>query len=131
MESYRGLGWRAPFLAVSLTVFLFSLIGVPPTAGFTGKFQLFMGVLNVAATPQGGTAYYLLAIAAAVNTAVSAYYYLRIVKAMYLERGGETGPLSFPALGHLVVLGMLVMTIYLFFRADVLLDSTLNLKMHV
>jgi NADH-quinone oxidoreductase subunit N len=131
IDGCRGLGWRAPLPAAALTVFLFSLIGVPPTAGFTGKFQLFMGVLDVGRLPEGGLPYYLLAVAAAANTAVSAYYYLRIVKAMYLDRGGEVGRLSFPALGHLVVVAMLVMTFYLFLHADVLLNTTLHLTMHV
>jgi NADH-quinone oxidoreductase subunit N len=129
LEDCRGLGWRAPFLALSLTVFLFSLIGIPPTAGFTGKLQLFMGVLEAAQEPGQGV-YYVLAMAAIVNTAVSAYYYLKIAKTMYFE-GGEGEPLASAGLGKLVVLAMLFMTFYLFLYADRLLDTTLNLKMHV
>jgi NADH-quinone oxidoreductase subunit N len=128
LTDWRGMGWRAPFLGAALTVFVFSLIGIPPTAGFVGKFQLFMGVLDAA---PGKSAYYVLAGAALINTAISAYYYLKIVKTLYFEGGGEGASFSFPALGKLVVLAMLILTFYLFFRADALLESTLNLKMHV
>ena len=128
LEDCRGMGWRAPFLGGALTVFLFSLIGIPPTAGFVGKFQLIMGVLDAAS---GNTAYYVLVFAALLNTAISAYYYLRIVKTLYFEGGSEGGVLSFPILGKLVVLAMLILTFYLFVRADALLETTLNLKMHV
>lgn len=135
MDDYRGLGRRAPFLAAALTVFLFSLIGVPPTAGFMGKFHLFMGVIDQAGKPpvEGlppSWAYYLLALAAVINTAVSAYYYLRIAKTMYFERGKDAGPVLSPALGSALVLGMLVLTFFLCFRADVFLTTTLNLEMH-
>ncbi|MBI4605516.1 MAG: NADH-quinone oxidoreductase subunit N, partial [Planctomycetes bacterium] len=126
IDGYMGLGKRAPFLALSLTVFLLSLIGVPPTGGFMGKFQLFMGLIDL-----GGWPYYLLAVAAVVNTAVSAYYYLKIAKAMYFDRGGEESPVAAPVLGHAVVLGMLVLTFYLCFRADAILGTTLNIRMHV
>ena len=126
LEAYRGLGWRAPVLSAAMTVFVLSLIGIPPTAGFTGKMQLIMGVLDVGTGP-----FYALAIAAGANTAISAYYYLKILKSMYLERPMEHGKLQLPTLGTVVVLAMMAMTFYLFFRADVLLDSTLKLKMHV
>ncbi len=126
LDDYRGLGKRSPFLALALTVFLFSLIGVPPTAGFLGKFHLFMGVIDI-----GGWRYYVLVIAAILNTAVSAYYYLRIAKTMYFEKGATLDPISSPALGRLVVAGMLFLTFYLCFYADSILGTTLNLRMHV
>lgn len=126
LEAYRGLGRRSPFLAGALTVFLFSLIGVPPTAGFMGKFHLFMGILD-----HGGTAYYVLALAAALNTAISAYYYLNIAKVMYFEKGTSFDPIPSSALGRVVVAGMLFLTFYLCFFADSILKTTLKLHMHV
>jgi len=130
LEDCRGLGWRAPFLGGALVVFLFSLIGIPPTAGFMGKLQLIMGVLKAAQQPDQ-SAYYVLAGFALVNTAISAYYYLKIAKAMYMEGGTEGSTWKSPAIGKVVVAAMLFLTFYLFFRADVLLNTTLNLKMYV
>lgn len=78
IASFAGLGRRAPALAIALTICLFSLIGIPPTVGFTGKLQLFLAVIK-----QGG---YILAVVAGVNTAISVYYYFRIIKTMFLEK---------------------------------------------
>jgi len=84
IEGYRGLAWRggaAP--AVAMAIFLFSLAGLPPLAGFVGKFYLFAAVIE--------RHFYLLALVGVLNSVVSLYYYARIVKAMFLEQptGGE------------------------------------------
>ena len=81
IQSYRGLGHKAPFTCLAMAVFLFSLVGVPPFAGFVGKIYLFAAVIS--------QKIYWLAIVAALNTVVSLYYYLRIVKAMFLETAAE------------------------------------------
>ena len=73
---YVGLGYRSPFAAVAMTVFLFSLTGLPPTGGFVGKFYLFAAVIK--------KEYYWLALIGIINSVVSLYYYARIIKAMYL-----------------------------------------------
>jgi NADH-quinone oxidoreductase subunit N len=77
IQSYRGLGSKEPFACVAMAIFLFSLIGIPPFAGFVGKVYLFAAVIS-------GKIYWL-AVVAALNTVVSLYYYLRVVKAMFLE----------------------------------------------
>jgi NADH-quinone oxidoreductase subunit N len=80
IETYRGLAWRGAIVpAVCLAVFLFSLTGMPPFAGFVGKFFLFSAVLK-----QGG-AFALLALVAAINTVISLYYYAKVVKTMFLD----------------------------------------------
>ncbi|MBM4296866.1 MAG: NADH-quinone oxidoreductase subunit N [Deltaproteobacteria bacterium] len=80
IENYRGLAWRGAVVpAVCLAVFLFSLTGLPPFAGFIGKFFLFSAVVK-----QGG-AFAVLAVVAALNSVVSLYYYAKIVKTMFLE----------------------------------------------
>jgi len=84
IEGYRGLAWRggaAP--AVAMAIFLFSLAGLPPLAGFVGKFYLFAAVIE--------RHFYLLALVGVLNSVVSLYYYARIVKAMFLDQpaGGE------------------------------------------
>jgi NADH-quinone oxidoreductase subunit N len=136
VADYAGIGRRAPYLAFALTVFLFSLIGVPPTAGFMGKLHLLMGVVDLGrilesqGDPQAW-AYYLLALAAIANTAVSAYYYLKVAKAMYFERAASVEELRSPLVGHAVVTAMLVLTFYLCFYAGDILKTTLNLDMSV
>ncbi len=137
MADYNGLGWRAPFLGVALTIFLFSLIGIPPTAGFVGKFQLFMGVLEQAgeigaSSRPVATLYYILAVAAVVNTAISVYYYARIIRNMYLTRIDEgAARMRIPFLGNAVVAAMLFLTFFLFFYADTILERTLDLGLFV
>jgi NADH-quinone oxidoreductase subunit N len=80
IETYRGLAWRGAVVpALCLAVFLFSLTGLPPFAGFIGKFFLFSAVLR-----QGG-AFVVLALVAAINSVISLYYYARIVKTMFLD----------------------------------------------
>ena len=83
IEEYRGLGARAPFLTVSLTVFLVSLTGLPPTAGFIGKLYLFAALLD--------SGWIWLAVVAAANTVISLYYYLRVVRNMFLRTPDQPG----------------------------------------
>jgi NADH-quinone oxidoreductase subunit N len=75
-----GLGSTHPFAAVLLAVFMFGLTGLPPTAGFWGKFNLF-----VVAWSSGSLTMRLLAVCLAVNAAIAAWYYLRLVKYAYLN----------------------------------------------
>ena len=79
LEDYRGLSFRAPAVAAAMTIFLFSLTGLPVTVGFVGKFYL------LAALVRGGEQYIWLAVVAVINTVISLFYYARIFKAMYLE----------------------------------------------
>jgi len=88
VEGYRGLSSRAPLVAWAMVIFLVSLAGIPPVAGFFGKWILFTAVLE-----QG---YYWLALVGLLNSVVSLYYYARIIKAMFFEDAGEeTGSVSF------------------------------------
>jgi NADH-quinone oxidoreductase subunit N len=104
VSALRGLGQRSPLLAIGLTICLFSLTGVPPFAGFIGKFYLFAATLEVR-TPF----FYVVAALGLVNSVISLYYYLRLVKAMFLERapgGAPEVPVSAPALALLAVLAV-------------------------
>jgi len=84
IESWRGLGRRMPLPAFCMTVGLFALAGLPPTAGFIGKFTLFRSVV-AAGAERGAGVFYVAALLAVLNTVVSLYYYVRIIRAMYLE----------------------------------------------
>jgi NADH-quinone oxidoreductase subunit N len=80
IDSYRGLAWRGAVIpAVCLAVFLFSLTGLPPFAGFIGKFLLFAAVLK-----EGGI-FVVLALVAVINSVISLYYYAKVVKVMFLD----------------------------------------------
>lgn len=84
ISELRGLGFRRPVVAVSLALMLFSLTGLPPTAGFVGKFQLFAPVLE-----QG---WYVLAAVGLVNGAISLYYYAKPLREMFLTEPAESEP---------------------------------------
>jgi NADH-quinone oxidoreductase subunit N len=78
LAAYRGLSSRAPWLAVAMAIFLFSLTGIPPMAGFIGKFYLFQALVA-----RGGW-FMVLALVGVLNSVVSLFYYARVIKAMYL-----------------------------------------------
>ena len=71
------MGYKRPFMGVALCIFLFSLMGLPPTAGFVGKFYIFSGAIKAG--------YIWLAILGVLNSAVSLYYYLRVMVYMYFK----------------------------------------------
>jgi NADH-quinone oxidoreductase subunit N len=87
LAAFRGLGRRAPMLAVLMAIFLFSLAGIPPLAGFAGKFYLFAALVRA-----GGTWAWLLAVVGVVNSVLSLFYYARILRAMYLDSTKEERP---------------------------------------
>ena len=87
IDGYRGLATRAPFVAAAMAIFLFSLTGIFPFAGFFGKWLLFNAVIS--------EGMYWLAFVGLLNSVVSLYYYARIVKAMYLESTEDTESFSF------------------------------------
>jgi len=77
VEDYNGIGFQSPWLAFSLSLFLLSLLGMPLTAGFIGKVMVFRAALD-----QG---YYVLVVIGVLNTAISAYYYLRLIIVMFFR----------------------------------------------
>ena len=94
IADYAGLGFQKPVLAIFMSVMMFSLAGFPPTAGFIGKFYVFRSAV------ESGRIW--LVVIAAINTAISAYYYLRVVVTMYMkERRVELKVL--PYSGYLVI----------------------------
>jgi NADH-quinone oxidoreductase subunit N len=107
MDGYRGLAWRGGAVpAVALTVFLASLAGLPPLAGFVGKFYVF------SAGVKGGVV--ALVVAGALNSVVSLYYYFRIVKKMFLdEPHPHAVPLRFPRFGLGAVVALSAATLFL------------------
>jgi NADH-quinone oxidoreductase subunit N len=78
INDYNGLGARMPYVGVIMAIFLFSLIGLPPLAGFIGKLYIFGEVIN--------QQWYILALIGVLNGVVSLYYYARVIKAMFLTQ---------------------------------------------
>jgi NADH-quinone oxidoreductase subunit N len=77
VEDYNGIGFQSPWLAFCLSLFLLSLLGMPPTAGFMGKVMVFRAALD--------EGYNLLVVIGVLNTAISAYYYLRLIIVMFFR----------------------------------------------
>lgn len=113
ISDYNGLAKRAPFVAFAMMLFLFSLAGIPPLAGFASKFFLFSSALNLGGDV-GGTWIWLVFVAV-INSAISLYYYARVVKAMYVDKGPETKvkvPKTHIAALAICVIAVIVLGVY-------------------
>jgi len=86
LGDYEGLGQSSPVLAAALTIFLLSLIGIPMTGGFFGKFYVFSAALK--------SNLVWLTVIGLINSAIGAYYYLRIIVAMYMRQPQKKTPVS-------------------------------------
>jgi NADH-quinone oxidoreductase subunit N len=98
LAAFGGLASRHPILALGLTIFLLALIGMPPTAGFVGKFYLFS-----AAIQRGLVA---LAVIAVLNSVVAAYYYLRLIVYMYMREPEGAATTAFVTPAASIALGL-------------------------
>jgi NADH-quinone oxidoreductase subunit N len=105
VEDYKGLGARMPFMAVALGFFLVSLTGLPPTAGFIGKWFLFAALI--------AHGWIWLAVVGALNSVVSLYYYVYIMRNMFLQEGGSgaRGEIRYDFLQTATVFVLLVPTV--------------------
>jgi len=108
LDDYAGFGQRQPVAAAALALFLLSLLGLPVTAGFFGKFYIFKAAVN--------SHLIWLAILMAVNSVIGAYYYLRVIVVMYMrEPSAETAssaPVRFPLSVNVVLTVAAVGTVY-------------------
>ena len=101
LEDYSGLGFQSPLLALSMSIFLLSLGGLPPLAGFIAKFYIFQAALN--------EGYVILVVLAVLNSAISFYYYLRVIVYMYMkEPQGEFQITLTPITLLVIVISVLV-----------------------
>jgi len=100
LEDYSGLGFQAPLLGLAMSIFLLSLGGLPPLAGFVGKFYIFQAALN--------EGYVVLVVLAVLNSAISLYYYLRVIVFMYMkEPKGELQISLTPITLLVIIIGVL------------------------
>jgi NADH-quinone oxidoreductase subunit N len=94
INDYRGLHKRAPFLAFAMMIFLLALAGVPPMGGFFSKFVLFSSAVDLWA--KTGSWVIWLAVAGILNSALSLYYYVRIIKFMYVSKSSDKRKIRIP-----------------------------------
>jgi NADH-quinone oxidoreductase subunit N len=88
LKDYRGLYTRSPFLTIDMTIFLLSLMGIPPFAGFFGKLYVFGAAVN------HNLAWF--AVVGALNSVIAVYYYARIIRAMIIEGGEDSSTIRLP-----------------------------------
>lgn len=101
IKDYAGLSLNSPYLAALFSVFLVSLAGIPPLAGFVGKFYIFSAAIKEGAI--------YLAVAAVINSVIAAYYYFNIIRAMYLEAPSERIKINTPPFLNLVLILVLIL----------------------
>ena len=107
LEDFKGLSKRSPFLAFSMTLFLLSLAGIPPLAGFSSKFVLFSSAVE-ASFIDGQEWMIWLAVAGVLNSALSLYYYARVIKNMYMEKGPAEKVRVQPMLGAAISVAVIM-----------------------
>ncbi|MEW5798942.1 MAG: NADH-quinone oxidoreductase subunit N [Bacteroidota bacterium] len=112
IDSYKGLGRKSPLLSVALAVFLISLTGLPPTAGFVGKWMIFLSLINAKMIG--------VAVIGVINSVISLYYYVRVIRNMFLrdEERATEGSFKFPLAQQILLVSLLIPTLYfgLFFN---------------
>jgi len=77
LDDYKGLGYKHPVLAITMALFMFSLAGIPPLAGFIGKFYIFSAAIK--------SDFIILAVIGVINSVIAVYYYLRVTVYMYMK----------------------------------------------
>jgi NADH-quinone oxidoreductase subunit N len=103
LKDYRGLFRRSPFLTIAMTIFMLSLMGIPPFAGFFGKFFVFAAAVN------RGLAWF--AVIGALNSVIAVYYYARVIKTMIIESGDDQSRIYVPWAGQALLWIMLLPTV--------------------
>jgi len=115
LSDLSGLGFRQPLLGLAMTVFMISLGGIPPTAGFMGKVYVFGAAIEAGLIP--------LVIVGVLNSVVSVFYYLRVTVAMYMQEEPAGGPveISWAAPAAVALLATLALTLWWGIQAQALL----------
>ena len=103
LKDWSGLVRRQPFLTLVMLIFLLSLAGIPPTAGFIGKFFVFGSAIQVQQ--------YLLALVALINAVIAAFYYLNVVRYMFFEPAGDLPAFKVDRAVRVVLVVAVVMTL--------------------
>lgn len=106
MDDYKGMGSSAGFLGVALAIFLLSLAGLPPTAGFIAKLYIFIALIDADMI--------VVAFITLLNTVVAYYYYVRVLKNLYLVKTDESKPKIKFSFGNVIVIVLLLIPVFVF-----------------
>jgi NADH-quinone oxidoreductase subunit N len=106
MDDYKGMGSSTAFLGVALSIFLLSLAGLPPTAGFIGKLYIFIALINADMI--------VVAFITLLNTVVAYYYYVRVLKNLYLVRTESSREKIQVSFGNMIVVLLLLIPVFVF-----------------
>jgi NADH-quinone oxidoreductase subunit N len=121
IADYDGLARTSPFTAASLTVFLLSLTGIPPLAGFVGKFYVFAAAIKQAGSQAGMHWLYWLVGLGLLTSVFSLYYYANVIKVMYFGKRTEPVTMSFNSPAMLVIaIGLVGVVLYGLFPASIM-----------
>ena len=106
MDDYKGMGSSTAFLGIALSIFLLSLAGLPPTAGFIGKLYIFIALINADMI--------VVAFITLLNTVVAYYYYVRVLKNLYLVRTETSREKIQVSFGNVIVVLLLLIPVFVF-----------------
>jgi NADH-quinone oxidoreductase subunit N len=118
LKDYRGLYRRSPFLTIAMTIFMLSLMGIPPFAGFWGKLYVFGAAVNSNLT--------WYAVLGALNSVIAVYYYARVIKTMIIDDSDDVVRFSIPWTSHAMVWIMLLPTVGMMLFWDRIQQLTMN-----
>ena len=125
LEDFKGLSRRSPFLSMAMTLFLLSLAGIPPLAGFASKFVLFSSAVYESFEPGQGWLVWL-AVAGVLNSALSLYYYARVIKYMYMDRGASEEKVRVPPMLAAAIVFAVVMVVLIGLAPGTIVDACLE-----
>ncbi|MGO1117609.1 NADH-quinone oxidoreductase subunit NuoN [Rhodovibrionaceae bacterium A322] len=114
IDDLKGLSKTNPLMAAALTIFMFSMAGIPPLAGFFGKFYVFLSAVDAGL--------YALAIIGILTSVVGAFYYLRIIKLMYFDEPVDAFDKPIGMETSLIMAGMAAFTLLFFLAPEAILD---------
>ena len=104
-QDLAGLGKRHPAIALAFSLFLLSLAGIPPTAGFFGKLFVFRAAMESDLT--------LLVVIALINSVVGAYYYLRVLVYMYMREPEPEAPVAVPMRSSMIGVALVIAAVFI------------------
>ncbi|HDP96631.1 MAG TPA: NADH-quinone oxidoreductase subunit N [Euryarchaeota archaeon] len=126
LKDFDGLSKRAPFLALAMAIFVLSLAGIPPLAGFYSKFVLFSAAIFGSSEPGGASWLVWLAIAGILNSALSLFYYARIIKSMYIHNPQSQDRIKVPPLIQAAIVIAMIVTVFIGLYPEPFLEGALE-----
>jgi NADH-quinone oxidoreductase subunit N len=115
ISDLAGLARNQPMLALSLAIFMFSMAGIPPLAGFFGKLYIFLAAIE--------SGLYTLAIIGVLASVIGSYYYLRIIKIMYFDEPAEVFDRTIGREVKIILVGTTLFVTFFIIRPDIVVSG--------